>query len=75
MLGCESANRRLQQYADTAVFSHDVHAVRRIDGVTDEVFERETIVLRRCGSTWTRVHEHLSPDPSPVRAAVTAPPS
>ena len=64
VLVCESTNQRVQEYAETAVFSHDVHTVRQIDGAEDEVFERETIVLRRDGNTWTCVHEHLSPDPA-----------
>jgi ketosteroid isomerase-like protein len=64
VLACESTNQRVQEYDDTAVFSHDVHTVRSIDGAQDEVFERETIVLRRDGGTWTCVHEHLSPDPA-----------
>ena len=38
--------------------------VRLIEGAEDEVFERETIVLRREGDAWTCVHEHLSPDPA-----------
>jgi ketosteroid isomerase-like protein len=63
VLSCESTARRVQEYADLAVFTHDVHTVRLIEGVEDEVFERETIVLRRDGDTWTCVHEHLSPDP------------
>ena len=54
----------MQEYADLAVFTHDVRTLRLIGGREDEVLERETIVLRRAGDTWTCVHEHLSPDPS-----------
>jgi ketosteroid isomerase-like protein len=64
VLECESSNQRVQEYGDTAVFTHDVHTVRRIAGANDEVFERETIVLRHQGGSWTCVHEHLSPDPA-----------
>ncbi len=64
VLECESAAQRVQEYGDIAVFTHDVHTVRLIDGAEDEVFERETIVLRRRGDSWTCVHEHLSPDPA-----------
>jgi ketosteroid isomerase-like protein len=64
VLVCESTNQRIQEYADTAIFSHDVHTVRSIEGAEDEVYERETIVLRRDGDSWTCVHEHLSPDPA-----------
>jgi ketosteroid isomerase-like protein len=64
VLSCTSTARRVQEHADLAVFSHDVHTVRRIDGEQDEVFERETIVLRRDGDGWTCIHEHLSTDPA-----------
>ena len=64
VLACESTSQRVQEYGDTAVFTHDVHTVRLIEGAEDEVFERETIVLRREGDSWTCVHEHLSPDPA-----------
>lgn len=63
VLQCDSLNRRMQEYADLAVFTHDVRTLRLIDGAEDEVFERETIVLRREGDSWTCVHEHLSRDP------------
>jgi len=65
VLECQSTNRRVQEYGDLAVFTHDVRTVRLIDGAEDEVFERETIVLRRSGPGWICVHEHLSPDPEP----------
>lgn len=61
---CTSSNQRVQEYGDLAVFTHDVHTVRIIDGAEDVVEERETIVLRRSGDSWTCVHEHLSPAPS-----------
>lgn len=64
VLRCESTSPRTREYGDLAVFTHDVHTVRSVDGVEDEVFERETIVLRRSGDTWTCVHEHLSLDPA-----------
>ena len=69
VVACESTNQRVQEYGDTAVFTHDVHTVREIDGAEDEVFERETIVLRREGEAWTCVHEHLSPDPAHAASA------
>ena len=64
VLSCTSTAQRVQEYADVAVFTHDVHTVRLLDGTEDEVFERETIVLLREGDAWTCVHEHLSPDPA-----------
>ena len=66
VVSCASTGRRVQEHADLAVFTHDVHTVRELDGGRDEVFERETIVLRRDGDTWTCIHEHLSPDPRRV---------
>ncbi len=64
VLECDSLSPRLQEYADLAVFTHDVRTLRQVDGTQEEVFERETIVLRRDGDSWTCVHEHLSPDPA-----------
>ena len=64
VLACTSSAPRVQEQADLAVFTHDVHTVRLIDGAEDEVFERETIVLVRDGASWTCVHEHLSTDPA-----------
>ena len=69
VLACRSTNRRVQEHGDLAVFSHDVHTVRFIDGAEDEVFERETIVLQRDADTWTCIHEHLSPDPARAASA------
>jgi ketosteroid isomerase-like protein len=64
VISCASTAQRVQEHADLAVFSHDVHTVRLLDGAEDEVFERETIVLHRDGDSWTCIHEHLSPDPA-----------
>ncbi len=61
---CTSSNARIQQHGDLAVFSHDVHTVREVDGMTEDLRERETIVMQRDGDTWTCIHEHLSPDPT-----------
>jgi ketosteroid isomerase-like protein len=68
VLECASTNQRVQEYADLAVFTHDVRTVRLIGGNQDEVYERETIVLRREGGAWSCVHEHLSPDPARAAA-------
>lgn len=57
---CTSSNQRLQVFGQTAVFSHDVDTVVTLDGVTDTVAERESIVLERRHGTWLCVHEHLS---------------
>lgn len=63
VLGCTSTAQRVQEYGDLAVFTHQVHTVRLLNDTEEEVFERETIVLRRDSDTWICVHEHLSPDP------------
>ncbi|TFB91416.1 nuclear transport factor 2 family protein [Cryobacterium sp. HLT2-28] len=61
VLGCTSANRRLQLFGTVAVFSHDVTTVLESDGVRATQHERETIVLEKQGGRWLGVHEHLSP--------------
>ena len=53
VLACTSTAQHVQEYDDLAVFTHRVHTVRVMDDTEDEVFERETIVLRREGDTWT----------------------
>ena len=66
VLACTSSAARLQELGDLAVLTHDVHTVRSVGGVEEELRERETIVLRRTDAEpgWTCVHEHLSPAPS-----------
>lgn len=61
VLGCTSANRRLQLLGTVAVFSHDVTTLLESDGVEETQRERETIVLALQGGRWLGVHEHLSP--------------
>jgi ketosteroid isomerase-like protein len=64
VLACESTDRHVQQHGDLAVFTHTVRTRRLVDDTEEELHERETIVLRREGDTWTCIHEHLSPDPA-----------
>lgn len=61
--GCSSTNRRVQDFGDVAVFVHDVETRVEMDGATETVFERETIVFERREGLWIAVHEHLSPRP------------
>ena len=61
VLGCTSANRRLQLFGTVAVFSHDVTTELESDGTRETQHERETIVLENQGGRWLGVHEHLSP--------------
>jgi ketosteroid isomerase-like protein len=64
ILSCQSTDQHVQQHGDLAVFTHSVRTRRLAGGEEEELHERETIVLRRDGDTWTCVHEHLSPDPA-----------
>ena len=60
VLSCSSSNRRIQVFGDTAVFSHDVDTTLTMEGVTESVTERESIILERRGGQWLGIHEHLS---------------
>lgn len=64
VLACASTDQHVQQHGDVAVFTHAVWTRRQVDGVVEELRERETIVLTRDGDTWTCIHEHLSTDPA-----------
>ncbi|MEV7323994.1 nuclear transport factor 2 family protein [Streptomyces sp. NPDC093970] len=66
VLACESADRRLQLFGDTAVFTHSVTTRVSTRAGEETVRERETIVFHRTGDDgdWRAVHEHLSPDPA-----------
>jgi len=62
VLDCVSTNRLVQQFGDTAVFSHDVRTTVSTALGRETLAERETIVFHREGSgRWLAVHEHLSP--------------
>ncbi len=60
VLSCSSSNRRIQVFGDTAVFSHDVDTTLTMEGVTESVTERESIILERRNGAWLGIHEHLS---------------
>lgn len=60
VVSCSSTNRRLQVFGSTAVFSHDVDTVLTMDGATETVAERESIVLELRDGSWLGIHEHLS---------------
>jgi ketosteroid isomerase-like protein len=66
VLACESSDQHVHQHGDLAVFTHSVRTTRLVGGEKEELHERETIVLRRDGDSWTCVHEHLSPAPAPA---------
>ncbi|MFG2938655.1 YybH family protein [Streptomyces sp. NPDC048282] len=62
VLACDSADRRLQLFGDTAVFTHSVTTRVSTKAGEETVHERETIVFHRTGDgDWPAVHEHLSP--------------
>ncbi|MBG6214209.1 MAG: nuclear transport factor 2 family protein [Cryobacterium sp.] len=58
--GCTSTNRRLQVFGRVAIFSHDVETTLELQGTTQTLDERESIVLEYRHGTWLCVHEHLS---------------
>ncbi|MEU2338058.1 nuclear transport factor 2 family protein [Streptomyces sp. NPDC013172] len=65
VLACDSKDRRLQLFGDTAVFTHSVTTRVSTRAGEETLRERETIVLRRTrDGGWHAVHEHLSPDPA-----------
>ena len=63
VLGCISTNHLVQAGDGFGVFSHDVETMVEMDGLTDTLRERETIVFEKRGTRWLAVHEHLSPRP------------
>ena len=61
VISCTSSNQRVQLAGEVAIFTHDVETALRMDGATETVHERETIVLQQRGDGWSCIHEHLSP--------------
>jgi len=58
---CHSHDGVVQMIGENAaVFRHRVESVIEMEGATDTVWERETIVFERVGESWLAVHEHLS---------------
>ncbi|GAA1641297.1 YybH family protein [Actinoplanes couchii] len=64
VLSCDSSDQHVQEYGDTAIFTHRVRTTVFLEGSEQILSERETIVFRRDGDTWLAVHEHLSGDPA-----------
>ena len=66
VLGCDSFNRTVQMFGDTAVYTHSVTVrIRTLDAGDQTRHERETIVFARSANAgWEAVHEHLSKDPA-----------
>ncbi|MFF3561814.1 YybH family protein [Streptomyces sp. NPDC002574] len=64
VLSCRSSDRMVQQWDDTAVFTHTVETRISTRSGEETLHERETIVFRRGEEgRWPAVHEHLSPAP------------
>ena len=64
VVSCESSDRLVQIYGNTAVFSHTVDTVTAVGAERTSSRERESIVYVRDGDRVIAVHEHLSPDPA-----------
>lgn len=60
---CIPTNRDIQLRGDVAIFSHDVETRVEIDGNTETLLERETMVLENQPTGWICIHEHLSAMP------------
>lgn len=60
VLSCSSSNRHIQVFGTTAVFSHDVDTTLTMEGATESVAERESIILELRDGHWLGIHEHLS---------------
>ena len=64
ILGCRTADTRIQMWGDVGVLTHSVETRQRTRGEEGTVHERETIVFaRQPDGRWLGVHEHLSPAP------------
>jgi ketosteroid isomerase-like protein len=62
VLECFSSERRVQDFGDSAVFTHDVETLISTRTGKETLHERETIVFaRQEDGSWLAVHEHLSP--------------
>ncbi len=61
VLGCESTDRLVQRFGDTAVFTHRVRTTISTKAGRSSLDERETIVFHSVHGRWLAVHEHLSP--------------
>jgi ketosteroid isomerase-like protein len=63
VVSCDSSQRLVQVYGNTAVFSHTVDTVTDTAGQRAATRERETIVFVHAAGRLLAVHEHLSPVP------------
>ena len=63
VVACDSSERLVQIFGDTAVFSHRVRTVTAVGAEETVTDERETIVFALDAGRLLAVHEHLSPVP------------
>ncbi|CAN5403113.1 hypothetical protein BH09ACT8_BH09ACT8_46510 [soil metagenome] len=63
VVSCQSTDRLVQIYGDTAVFTHTVDTVSSVGEDHTTIRERETIVFVLDGDRVVAVHEHLSTAP------------
>ena len=64
VVSCQSSDRLVQIYGDTAVFTHTVDTVVSVGAEHTALRERETIVFVLDGDRVVAVHEHLSTAPT-----------
>ena len=64
VLACRSSDQHVQWLGSLALFAHQVSTTVQVDGVTQQLQERESILFRQeADGRWLAVHEHLSPLP------------
>jgi ketosteroid isomerase-like protein len=63
VVSCQSTDRMVQIYGDTAIFTHTVDTVTSVGEDHTTIHERETIVFVLDGDRVVAVHEHLSTAP------------
>jgi hypothetical protein len=62
-VSCQSTDRMVQIYGDTAIFTHTVDTVTSVGEDHTTIHERETMVFVLDGDRVVAVHEHLSTAP------------
>lgn len=62
VLACQSTAQHVQLLGALALFTHQVNTTVRLNGVSQQLQERESILFRQeADGRWLAVHEHLSP--------------
>jgi ketosteroid isomerase-like protein len=64
VLACQSSDQHVQWLGTLALFTHKVSTTVQLQGLAQQVQERESILFRQeADGRWLAVHEHLSPLP------------